>query len=101
MNFDDWKDKYYPVPADSETLDNDIKRLEHSILKWSGANKDVPEDYSLKYEDYLLLDDDIEECIVFASKTCALCNKYNIDCTSIDRHANRQHHSESCGRRMK
>lgn len=87
-NFDDWKDKFYPVPATSRTLSNDVKRLKHCILKWSGVKKDVLKDYSLKYEDHFILSDDDFEEMVFATDTCALCvkyDKYNMNCTSIDR----------------
>lgn len=84
MNFDDWKNKYYPVPADIKTLDSDIKKIEHSIIKWSGAKKDVLKDYSLKYDDHFIFDDDDCEEMVFALDTCALCVKYGVTCTSID-----------------
>jgi len=85
MSFDDWKDKYYPVPADSETLDNDSKRIEHSIIKWSGAKKDVLKDYQLKYNDHFIVnDDDSFKEMLFADDTCALCCKYCHTCTSTD-----------------
>lgn len=84
MNFDEWKDRYYPVPASSKTISNDIKRLEHSILKWSGVKKDVLKDYSLKYDDHFITSDDDFEEMLLAAETCALCVKYGVTCTSRD-----------------
>ena len=31
MSIETWKAEFYPVPADDESLDTDVKRVEHSL----------------------------------------------------------------------
>jgi hypothetical protein len=90
MSVESWRNEFYPIDAAYlvDVLDNepqpdldansiDIKLIEHSLLKWKGALKENLEKHESSYSRGVILDRD--DCLVFDSSTCALCQKYTAD----------------------
>ena len=72
MNYKDWLQKYYPIPA-SEVKGTDIDLIDHCINKWEGL-KDA-ESYALRFMGDLF-DQDSDVALYVDGNSCALCCKY-------------------------
>lgn len=72
MNYKDWLQKYYPIPA-SEAQGTDLDLIDHCINKWEGL-KDA-ESYALSFMGDLY-DQDSDVALYVNGDSCALCYKY-------------------------
>jgi len=71
-----WKREFYSVPANSETLDDDVKRLDHALRKWKGLREEELARFGVTREE-------LEDSEFLGVDSCSLCQA---------------HHSETCSR---
>ncbi len=73
MNYKDWLQKYYPIPA-SKVQGTDLDRIDHCINKWEGLKDAEP--YGLRFYQGDLVDEDKDVVLYVNGESCALCYKY-------------------------
>ena len=70
MDYKDWLQKYYPIPA-SEVQGTDLDRIDHCINKWEGLKDAEP--YGFRFYQGGLVDEDNEIEIICAKNSCIAC----------------------------
>lgn len=76
MSLATWKQKYYPIPADSPLLDTDAKAIKHSLRKWCGLRPKNLAAHKVKVASGDVYDvDNVYSASGFrvGAHTCALC----------------------------
>jgi hypothetical protein len=64
-----WKEKFYPVPADSATLKSDVDDINHSLQKWIGFRESNLEKHGVSVGE-------IDVRFLSSALACSLCEKY-------------------------
>lgn len=73
MNYKDWLEKYYQIPA-SKVKGTDLDLIDHCINKWEGLKDTDP--YGLRLDHGDLVDEDDGVVMYVNGDSCALCCKY-------------------------
>ena len=77
MSINSWKKEFYSIPAESECLDTDLKRIDHSLQKWVGL---LPENLKKHGINKILhssrIEDSKGDTFLIDSESCALCFEY-------------------------
>ena len=78
MSLQEWKKRYYPVPAEEVAKTGDVDAmLQHALLKWSGLKPNILKKYKLG-KGTKTLSDANDQYFVTGGDTCALCLYFNI-----------------------
>lgn len=78
MNFEGWKEKYYPKPANETTPE---EALDHSLRKWEGALPENAEEFGLSFTRGTMIDGKADwsraaDLLTFDSESCSLCRHH-------------------------
>lgn len=69
----DWLEKFYPVaPSPEMTWE---QAVDHTLLKWSGAKKEVLQEYGCKNIDGTIVNRHNDGILFFGKLSCSLCVK--------------------------
>lgn len=84
LTYADWASEYYPVPADDQSLDTDVKRVQHAMRKFEGLHAEVLKRRGLAMSDRWLEAKTLDGRAVrqvIDGDSCALCVAYiHTDC---------------------
>ena len=80
MSIETWKAEFYPVPADDESLDTDVKRVEHSLRKWEGLTPENMAKHGASLDAFggpvVVTSNNDGKRLRIDSSTCALCEEH-------------------------
>jgi hypothetical protein len=88
MSIESWEEEFYPIDASSETIEDDLTAIKHSIRKMEGLRPESLEKHGMKWnrDEYGLYEivpkdmcDESMGAFVIDSDSCALCNLHE-DC---------------------
>lgn len=74
-----WRKKFYPIAADSDELNTNLKRTQHSLQKWRGLRADVLAEHKLRVDDEVALRTTRDGIYVMRinGESCALCHYHS------------------------